>query len=131
MFYKITRKILDEVGDVLAIILFGSYARFGKGQDIDLIVIIRDKLNLKKKEELERNLASKLNKEFNYKYLFDIHIFDLETFKKNLRPPNFLSGLFLGYEILYDKIGIKTIIEEKRKDAKGYTLVDKYGIWRL
>ena len=132
MFYKIVERILEELkDDVLAIILFGSYARFGKGNDIDLVVITKHKFPISKKEEIERKLVSNLNKEFNYKYLFDVHIFDIEGFKKNLKPPNFLSGIFLGYKVLYDKVNVQKIIESMKKYAKGYTLVDKYGVWRF
>jgi len=125
MFYKIVNIILKEIKDVLAIILFGSYARFFKGRDIDLIIVTS-----KNMKEKEFEIKKRLEKEFNYKYVFDVHILDLETFKKCLEPPNFLSGIFLGYIVLYDKINIKEIIESKRRDY-GYIFVDRYGIWHI
>ncbi len=132
MFFKVVKIILENLPETLSIILFGSYARFGKGNDIYIAVIIRKNINLKEKEEIERKLMKILDKEFEYKFSFDVHVLSLKIFEKKVEPPRFLSGIFLGYEILYGKINIKKIIEEKRRKLKcEYTYVDKFGTWKI
>jgi len=66
-------------------------------------------------------------------YNVDPHVMDLEMFRENLVPGSFLSGLALGYEIVYDRIGVeKLILEFLEKLAKTkYVLHNEYGSWEL
>ena len=133
MFSKIINYITQSLDHdiILSIILFGSFARFGKGRDIDLLVITKHRIN----PDTEIELSKKLNKLFNYRYIFDVHIISFSDFIENLYPPSFISGIFLGYKVLYDRIGIRNIVECFRNKLKKiglkYTLVDRYGVWTI
>ena len=136
LFNDVVKHIVEELQNfnVLAIILFGSYARFSKGNDIDLIVIVKD-IPKDIKDNLEKKLSIDLTRRYRYRKVFDIHILTLDSFLENLKPPSFISGIFLGYEVIYDKINIKNIVECMRERLRRlgikYTFIDKYGVWTI
>ena len=96
-----SKEILGE--NLKAIIVFGSTIYLGKGKDIDLIIIIDKEINIRGKLELEYKLKQILQKTIPNK-IFDVHVFNLKEFKENLQPGTMLSGLALGYEIIYGSI---------------------------
>ena len=100
---------------LLSIILFGSTVYMGVGRDIDLIVIVDDRLGLYDKFDIEYRLRSRLCLDYRICGV-DIHVMDMDIFRENLQPGTFLSGLALGYRILYDRIGIE-------KEIHGYLKV--------
>lgn len=125
------------IGDVLkdrlkAIVVFGSMIYLGKGNDLDLLIVI-DKIDtLKEKFSLESKMSRILRREFP-DYNFDVHIFSVEEFKNNLSPGSFLSGLALGYEVIYDKVDLEDeiLLFLKRLSREKYLLHNKYGTWNL
>ncbi len=115
-----------------SIIVFGSTIYMGRGRDIDLIVIIDKLKGLAEKQELEYTLMIELMKKHK-DLIFDVHVMDIELFRENLVPGTFLSGLALGYTILYDEINIeKQILDFLNKlSREKYILHNKYGSWDL
>ena len=115
-----------------AIVVFGSMIYLGKGNDLDLLIVI-DKIDtLKEKFSLESKISRILRREFP-DYNFDVHIFSVEEFKNNLSPGSFLSGLALGYEVIYDKVDLEDeiLLFLKRLSREKYLLHNKYGTWNL
>ena len=112
---KILNKIESSLSKfnkkLLALILFGSYVRsFKKAKDIDLLVIVDKIENIYEKFEIEKEISIQLIKEL--KLPFEINVLDLDNFFENLKPGTFISGLVLGYKIIYDKIGIEYYIKK-------------------
>ena len=133
LFEKITEIVRDFFGDDLcSLIVFGSSVYYGRGRDLDLIVIVKKKLNMKEKLRLEYRLSRKLGQAIK-DTLFDVHVFDIESFNENLQPDTFLGGLALGYIVLYDKINIEKHIFEflKKLSHTERVLINKYGEWNL
>ncbi len=70
----------------------------------------------------------KLLKILNYKSIPDVIFLTLEDFLDNLKPGTFLSGLALGYKILYDKILIDKYIKKFMEElSKEYYAIVKNG----
>ena len=124
---KVVDTITGFLGErVLAVILFGS------GRDIDLLVVVKDRIRIKEKLGIEYRITSILHKKFR-DLEFDVHIFDYEAFLENLIPNSFLAGLALGYIVLFDKYGIEEKILEflKRLSREKRVLINRYGEWNL
>jgi len=117
---------------LLSIILFGSTVYMGFGRDIDLIVVVDEEIDLYSKFDTEYRLRSRLCLDYRLCGV-DIHVMDIDLFKENLKPSTFLSGLALGYKILYDRIGIeKQILDFMEKLVKEkYIIHNKYGSWNI
>lgn len=131
---KIIERARTILGDRLAaIILFGSSVYMGCSEEIDILIIIDNLSDLDEKLELEWEIRKSLNRLFNYDIVFDVNILDVKKFNANLEVGSFLSGLALGYKIVYDRVGIEeNIINMLRKLSKSrYVLVNKYGEWSL
>ncbi len=131
--YNIYRVIKGFFRDkLLSIILFGSTVYRGYGRDIDLIVIVDEELDLHRRFDIEYKLRIELRRR-NILGDVDIHVIDKDSFIENLVPGTFLSGLALGYRILYDRIGVEKYILEllKRLSREKYVLHNKYGSWDL
>ncbi len=118
---------------LLSVILFGSTVYMGYGRDIDLVVVIRDELDIRSKLDTEYRLRNRLCLDYRICGV-DIHVMDMELFKENLQPGTFLSGLALGYEVLYDRIGIEEHIIgflEKLAREEKYIIHNRYGSWDI
>lgn len=117
---------------VLAIILFGSYIySLRNSRDIDVVLIVDSLADLRDKITLEAEIARSLSRECKRKV--DIQVFDLESFRENLTIGTLLSGLILGYRIVYDEVGVGESIREFIKAASKepeYTYV-KRKKWKL
>ncbi len=130
---KIVRTVEHILGkDVVGIILFGSSIYLGKGDDIDILVIVSREVSEKEKFELELKTSRELRKVAKDS-VFDIHIMSMSDFEKNLVPGSFLTGLALGYEVLLDRAGIEDKILNflKKISEEKYVLHNKYGAWNL
>ena len=130
---KILNLILDFLDvKVLGVVVFGSTVYIGEGNDVDLLVILSDELELKEKMRLEELIASKLRRAFK-EVMFDVHVFDIQGFQENLVPGSFLSGLALGYLVLYERGGVEEKIVNflRNLSKEKYTLHNKYGTWNL
>ena len=116
---------------LLGVIMFGSYIYLGYGNDVDLLVIIGEKIDLKAKFHLEREISKTLSKGTGL--IFDVHILSMDEFRDNLKPGSFLSGLALGYEAIYDRDEIEdNILDFLRELSKTkYILHNEYGSWDL
>ncbi len=131
---RINETIRTILGDKLtAIILFGSSVYMGYSREVDILILIDNLADFNEKIELEGRIKKSLNRLFNYDVVFDINVLDLKQFDENLETGSFLSGLALGYKIIYDRIGIEEkIIKMLKKLSKSrYVLVNKYGEWNL
>ena len=132
--YKLLTSIIRSfLKDKLkAIVVFGSMIYLGKGNDLDLLIIIDGLDTLKEKFNLESKISQMLNRKFP-EYNFDVHVFSMDEFKSNLLPGSFLSGLALGYEVIYDKVNLESeillFLERLSKDK--YLLHNRYGTWNL
>lgn len=125
MWNNIINCLKEYLGEnLLSVILFGSHAYKGYGRDIDLIVILKQDISFEKSIDIKM----KLLKILNYKSIPDIIFFTLEDFLDNLKPGIFLSGLALGYKILYDKILIDKYIKKFMEElSKEYYAIVKNG----
>ncbi|MEM2017103.1 MAG: hypothetical protein QXR41_04085 [Nitrososphaerota archaeon] len=118
---------------LVSIILFGSSIYIGRGRDVDILILIDSISGLDEKMDLEEEVKMLLNRSFNYEVVFDAHILDLEQFNENLKIGSFLSGLSLGYQVIYDKNNVEEKIVEMLKtlSKSRYIMVNKYGRWNL
>lgn len=118
---------------LVSIILFGSSIYIGRGRDVDILILIDSISGLDEKMDLEEEVEMLLNRSFNYEVVFDAHILDLEQFNENLKIGSFLSGLSLGYQVIYDKNNVEEKIVEMLKtlSKSRYIMVNKYGRWNL
>ncbi|MEM3819890.1 MAG: hypothetical protein QXF08_05545 [Nitrososphaerota archaeon] len=118
---------------LVSIILFGSSIYIGRGRDVDILILIDSISGLDEKMDLEEEIKMLLNRSFNYEVVFDAHILDLEQFNENLKIGSFLSGLSLGYQVIYDKNNVEEKIVEMLKtlSKSRYIMVNKYGRWNL
>lgn len=132
LYDNIVRVLRESVRyDVLAIIVFGSSIYFGRGKDIDIIVVVSERLSYRDKIELEYKIRSFF---LRRGIVLDVHVLDIFMFKENLRPGTFLCGLALGYEIIYAKDSIvedKILCFLKKLSEEKYVFHNKYGTWNL
>ncbi|MDW7986296.1 MAG: hypothetical protein RMI88_03675 [Nitrososphaerota archaeon] len=132
---EISRLLKNLLGSRLtAIILFGSSIYMGRGEDVDLLIVVNHIDSLDEKLDLEEEIKCFLNRSFNYEVIFDAHVLSLNQFRENLRIGSFLSGLSLGYQIIYDRSNMieEEILEMLKSLSKSrYIIVNKYGRWNL
>ncbi|MEM2470242.1 MAG: hypothetical protein QXK19_02795 [Nitrososphaerota archaeon] len=131
---RIVRMLETLLGTrLVSIILFGSSIYIGRGRDVDILILIDSISGLDEKMDLEEEVKMLLNRSFNYEVVFDAHILDLEQFNENLKIGSFLSGLSLGYQVIYDKNNVEEKIVEMLKtlSKSRYIMVNKYGRWNL
>jgi predicted nucleotidyltransferase len=130
-------RILSKVKEALdgrleAVIVFGSSIYLGQGEDIDLIIVVNGSLSIRDKLELEYKLKRLLEKAIPGT-IFDVHVFDREGFRENLKPGTVLSGLALGYRVIYGGEKVEPLIIEflKQLSKEKYILHNRYGTWNL
>jgi len=118
--------VLSEVSDwcrdrglrLRALILFGSYVyNAPKARDVDVVVVVDRISNPKELASLATELAVRLRKAAGR--VFDVLLFDEESFYENLQPGTVLSGLVMGFKALYDEIGVSRAVEELVKLLAG------------
>lgn len=133
MLFKISKIIKKKFGkNLVSIVLFGSFVRGFKGQDIDILVVVRNlPKSWKKIRCLEKKLESHLFKKTER--ICDIHLFSPKNFKENLVAGSFLTGLALGYRVIFDSEDTSQEIKRFVASLKGKPIkyVDKYGEWEI
>jgi len=93
------------------VVLFGSYVyKYREARDIDIIVVVNELKDLEEKMRLEVRLTHVLRSALAIPV--DIIVFDLDSLKENLRPGTVLSGLVLGFRVLYDAVGFTRYFKE-------------------
>ncbi len=133
LYDSIVNITLETLGDsVLAVVLFGSSVYLGRGEDIDVLIVVNQELNVKQKLRIEHEITSKLQSRYR-NITFDVHIVHIQDLQDNIKG-GFLAGLALGYKILLDKCSIEDKIlrglEEIAKLDK-LVLVNEYGRWNI
>jgi len=118
--------VLSEVSDwcrsrglsLRALILFGSYVyNAPRARDVDIIVVVDRVSNPKELASLATELAIRLRRAAGR--VFDVLLFDEESFRENLQPGTVLSGLVMGFKALHDEIGVNKAVEELAKHLAG------------
>ena len=133
-FYEALLSTIKRVaGEKLkGVIVFGSTVYMGRGRDVDIIVVVEGEPDagegLRLGQAISRELARTLRG-----LVFDVHVMGVREFVENLVPGSFLSGLALGYEVLYDRAGLENRILEflERLSRERYVLHNRYGSWDL
>ena len=129
----IISKVKEVIGESLVgIIVFGSTLYLGVGRDLDLIVVIKEELNLRSRFNLELTLRESL-KTLIRDSVADVHILSINEFRNNLKPGSPLSGLALGYEVLYGDSVLEPLILNFLKELSRdkYVIHNEYGTWNL
>jgi len=111
-------RVLSEVAawcrekgfELKALVLFGSAVYNSvKARDIDLLVV--DKLENPGKALLHAaELAARLRRALGKP--FDVVLLDTESLRENAQPGTVVSGLALGFKVLYDAVGFSKLVEE-------------------
>lgn len=131
---KINQALNEVLGDrLISIILFGSSIYMGHGGDIDILVVVNYLEDLKEKISLEEKLIEYLNRLFNYFITLDVHVLDVRGLDKNMEVGGFLSGLALGYRVVYDRLDIEEKILKMLEKLKehSYIYVNRHGEWNI
>ncbi len=135
MFSSIVNIAREIFGDrLLAVVVFGSSVYYDKQSvDVDVLIVVDGELSFEKKLSKETELRIKLLRASGGNRAFDTHVMDVRQFQDNLKPGAFLSGLALGYKVLYDRMGFDGYVEKllQRLADENYVLVNKYGRWNL
>jgi len=93
-----------------ALVIFGSYVLNPvKARDVDLLVVV-ERLNVKLREVILMSveLSSRLRKISGRSY--DVVLLDEGSLHENVQPGTVLSGLILGYRVIYDEVGINDLV---------------------
>ena len=97
---------------VLLVLVFGSSVyNPRRARDIDLIIVIDKLLDIREKVELEVAVRKAL-KEIDCRVIYDVLVFDIESFFENASPGAVISGVVAGYRVLHDEIGFEEIVEK-------------------
>ena len=108
-------KVFDK--KIKAVIIFGSSVYNPlKSRDIDILVVVDKIESAKEKHLIELEISRLLRPLYMYKPV-DIVVMDVEMLKDNAEAGTLLSGLVLGYKILYDEICVKNTIEKILEDV--------------
>lgn len=89
---------IKEVGGVIYIAMYGSYARgdYDRGSDIDILILFQDK------ESMEMNREEVFRRAANFKMFFQLAVFTLEEFFNNCNPI-FVRSVIRDGKILFQK----------------------------
>lgn len=109
---SLIKEVTNRLGkELLCVVLFGSYVyKYREARDIDIIVVVNELKDLEEKMRLEVRLTHVLRSALAIPV--DIIVFDLDSLKENLRPGTVLSGLVLGFRVLYDAVGFTRYFKE-------------------
>jgi len=130
---EIVDTILERFGpDLLSVVLFGSRPQ-GRAQphsDYDILIVISDEI-IEEGRSIRRYLE-----EIMVRHQVPVEAVTVSkdelSFMAETRFP-LLLGVLLGYKILYDKMGIKEVLEdlEKKIIEEGGKKYVRSGIWLL
>lgn len=116
---------------VLSILVFGSYVYSPRrSRDIDLLVVVDRLGDIREKISIEIGILRELRREIRKP--IDIVVLDLDSLRENLAVGTFLSGLVIGYRVIYDSIGIDKMLGELFKELAGDNYIyTKKRRWNL
>lgn len=128
MLYRVN-EVLKSFGKVLkALVIFGSSTFSRNPNDIDLLVVVNKLSSVSEKIELELSISRSL-RDLEPGKPFDVVVLDVEMLKENMVVGSFLTGLVLGYRVVYDEIGfddlVKNLIRDLTKNADDYVLIKR------
>lgn len=123
---KIKHLLSGHGKNLKALIVFGSSVYNPlKSRDIDLLVVIDKLNNVWEKTSLEVEVKRSLK---NTHKPIDATVLDVESFKENLEPGAFASGLVAGFKLIYDELGVGEMIKETiEKTSKEQIIIIKRG----
>jgi predicted nucleotidyltransferase len=122
-------EVLKSFGKVLkALVIFGSSAFSRNPNDIDLLVVVNKLSSVNEKIELELSISRSL-RDLEPGKPFDVVVLDVEMLKENMVVGSFLTGLVLGYRVVYDEIGfddlVKNLIRDLTNSTDDYVLIKR------
>ena len=112
-FYKLLLDVVKDLlgRDLLSVIVFGSTVYMGGGRDVDVLVVVEDDIGMREKREVEYSIWRRLCRKHRVCDV-DLHVLSFRDFILNLEVASFLSGLALGYVVIFDAIGVEKYILE-------------------
>jgi HEPN domain-containing protein len=132
----VTLKDAKEVSDVIiktlepiSVMVFGSVARIGIGEDLDLLIVIDDKSDKFQAKDDPNLLAHKCLKEYYKKFAIDPFIIHASVFKKYYSKGSpFLRLIFTEGRCIYMRDAVKDWLKQAREelDMATYLLQGKY-----
>lgn len=128
MLYRVT-EVLKSFNKVLkALVIFGSSTFSKSPNDLDLLVVIDELGSVSEKFELELSISKSL-RDLRSSKPFDIIVLDVKSLEENVVPGSFLTGLILGYKVIYDDLGFKYLIKDivKRLVSTDDFILIKHG----
>jgi predicted nucleotidyltransferase len=122
-------EVLKSFGKVLkALVIFGSSIFSRNPNDIDLLIVVNKLSSVGEKIELELSISRSL-RDLEPGKPFDVVVLDVEMLKENMVVGSFLTGLVLGYRVVYDEIGfddmVKNLIKDLASSADDYVLIKR------
>ncbi|MEM3346515.1 MAG: hypothetical protein QXR36_03710, partial [Desulfurococcaceae archaeon] len=111
-----------------ALLLFGSSIHgLWIARDVDIMVVVDKFSSVEEKLLLETLIAKSLRKLLVRKPV-DVLVFDVESFMENLEPGAVASGLVAGYILLYDELGVESLVKNlAEKVARDDVVLFKHG----
>ncbi|MEM4062146.1 MAG: hypothetical protein QXY11_04740 [Desulfurococcaceae archaeon] len=111
-----------------ALLLFGSSIHgLWIARDVDIMVVVDKFSSVEEKLLLETLIAKSLRKLLVRKPV-DVLVFDVESFMENLEPGAVASGLVAGYILLYDELGVESLVRNlAEKVARDNVVLFKHG----
>lgn len=111
-----------------ALLLFGSSIHgLWIARDVDIMVVVDKFSSVEEKLLLETLIAKSLRKLLVRKPV-DVLVFDVEFFMENLEPGAVASGLVAGYILLYDELGVESLVRNlAEKVARDNVVLFKHG----
>jgi hypothetical protein len=97
---------------VLLVLLFGSSVYSPRrARDIDIIIVVDKLSSIEEKFALEQAVKRAL-RELDQRRVYDIIVFDEESFMENTAPGCLVSGVVAGYEVIFDELGFEEIVKK-------------------
>jgi hypothetical protein len=97
---------------VLLVLLFGSSVYSPRrARDIDIIIVVDKLSSIEEKFALEQAVKRAL-RELDQRRVYDIIVFDEESFMENTVPGCLVSGVVAGYEAIFDELGFEEIVKK-------------------
>jgi predicted nucleotidyltransferase len=97
---------------VLLVLLFGSSVYSPRrARDIDIIIVVDKLSSIEEKFALEQAVKRAL-RELDQRRVYDIIVFDEESFTENTAPGCLVSGVVAGYEVIFDELEFKEIVKK-------------------
>lgn len=114
---KVRKIILENIKDVQAIVIYGSaiQTNYREYNDVDILVVTKNKINLKEKYKKIIEIKKILNR---YQIKSDIEIYDKKTIKQNYYHSPSLIYQLKDKKLIYGKLNLGNKIELYNIDLK-------------